>query len=129
VTQKLFYILGSICALLSVILGAFGAHALKAKLTPEQIQSFETGVRYQFFHALALILLGLLLEKYTSQLLHYSGYCFIVGSILFCFSIYLLSCKSLLGIEGWSWLGPVTPLGGTLLILGWSMMVLYFIKK
>jgi len=111
---------GAIFAGISVILGAFGAHTLKEQLAPEQLQVFETGVRYQFYHALAIILCGILAEKFK---LRPSVLLFSSGIVLFSFSLYLLSCRQLLGIESWTWLGPVTPLGGLLFIAGWGMMI------
>jgi uncharacterized membrane protein YgdD (TMEM256/DUF423 family) len=127
--QKSFFIVGSSLAALAVIFGAFGAHALKAKLEPAQLQIFETAVRYQMYHSLALILVGFFFEKFNSTTTVYSGYLFIIGILLFSGSLYLLSMKNILGIESWSWLGPVTPLGGLLLIAGWIMLVISFVKK
>ena len=116
-------------AAFGVILGAFGAHALKDKLQPEQIQIFETGVRYQMYHSLALILLFLVSDKLQSSLINYSGWFLIAGIILFSGSIYLLACKELFGIESWKpVLGPITPLGGLSLIIGWGFLVVSAIK-
>jgi uncharacterized membrane protein YgdD (TMEM256/DUF423 family) len=111
---------GAIFAGLAVLLGAFGAHTLREQLAPDQLQVFETGVRYQFYHSLAIILCGVLAGKFNVRpsVLLFSG-----GIILFSFSLYLLSCRQLLGIDSWSWLGPVTPIGGLLFISGWGMMV------
>ena len=127
--QKIFLTIGSIAAALAVILGAFGAHALKEKLSPEQLQVFDTGVRYQFYHAFALLILGLLAEKYNSTFLNYSGYLFMAGIILFSGSLYLLSTKNLFGIESWKFLGPITPLGGLCFIVGWALLVITVMKK
>lgn len=105
---------------LSVVFGAFGAHYLKAKLDGDQLQTFETGVRYQMYHALALLLLSAVSEKLSSKYLNYIFWCFLVGVLFFSGSIYLLACKNLLGIESIAKvLGPITPLGGLLFILGW----------
>jgi len=120
--QKTFLITGSLLAGFAVLLGAFGAHALKSKLAVEQLQVFETGVRYQFYHALALLAVGLLADKFNSTSLNYSGYLFIFGIILFSGSLYLLSLKNLLGIESLKFLGPITPLGGLCFIAGWLCM-------
>lgn len=115
--------MAALLAAAAVMLGAFGAHGLKAKLTPDQLQVFETGVKYQFYHALGLFLLGLLLPQHSSNpLLVYAGYAFMVGILLFSGSLYLLANKTLLGIEGWRWLGPVTPLGGLSFIVGWLLL-------
>ena len=127
--QKFFLVSGSFLAALAVILGAFGAHALKAKIEPDQLQVFETGVRYQIYHAIALILAGILFERFSNSYTSYAGYLFIAGTVFFSGSLYLLSCRSILGIEGWKFLGPITPLGGLCFILAWIMLLLSFIKK
>jgi len=127
--QKTFLVIGSAIAALAVILGAFGAHALKEKFSPEQLQTFETGVRYQMYHAFALIIISFASEKLNAQLLNYSGYFFIAGIIFFSGSLYLLSAKNLLGIESWKFLGPITPLGGLSFIAGWITLLLSAIKK
>jgi uncharacterized membrane protein YgdD (TMEM256/DUF423 family) len=111
---------GAIFAGLAVLLGAFGAHTLKEQLAPEQLQVFETGVRYQFYHAIAIILCGILAGKFNVRP---SFLLFCGGIVLFSFSLYILSCRQILGIESWTWLGPVTPLGGLLFIAGWGMMI------
>ena len=113
-------------AVTSVALGALGAHALKEVLTESQIHSFETGVRYQLFHALALLVLALNAEKFN-QHLKKSLTLMTAGICLFSFSIYLLSIQEAAGIS-LSFLGPITPIGGLLLISAW--LVLFFsIKK
>jgi uncharacterized membrane protein YgdD (TMEM256/DUF423 family) len=127
--QKLFLIFASISAALSVVLGAFGAHALRAKLPADQLAVFETGVRYQMYHALALIAIAILFQNYNQKLLTYAGVSFIAGIILFSGSLYLLSTRELLTIENWKWLGPLTPLGGFAFISGWILILLAIIKK
>lgn len=128
--HKTFAVYGVIFGGLAVILGAFGAHALKAKLSAEYLQVFETGVRYQFYHALALLLLSIFLEKTGSQTMMFSGYFFLAGIFLFSGSIYLLSTRELLGIESWKGiLGPVTPLGGLCFIAGWLAFLIGIIKN
>ncbi len=109
---------------MAVVLGALGAHALEALISPEQLDSFKTGVRYQAWHSLALIILGFsgiqLLGKKSFKVL---TILFIGGIIFFSISIYLLSTRELLGIESWkSFLGPITPIGGLLLISGWLFL-------
>ena len=119
---KPFHLLfGSFFAMTAVILGAFGAHMLKEILSPEQLQSFETGVRYQMFHAIALLLIAfkghsfhLPNEKIITSL-------FGMGIILFSFSIYFLNLQDVLGMN-LRWLGPITPIGGTLLIAAWGLI-------
>ncbi|MFT5121857.1 MAG: uncharacterized membrane protein YgdD (TMEM256/DUF423 family) [Kiritimatiellia bacterium] len=106
----------------AVILGAFGAHGLKELLSPEQLSSFETGVRYQMYHALVLLgITALFSEKLKIVKIMYG--CFLAGTLLFSGSIYVLSCRDLLGGLNVRWLGPVTPLGGVLLIVGWACML------
>ena len=115
-------------AIIAVLLGAFGAHALKAILTPEKLQSYETGVRYQLIHALALIALSIYgqLNK-TNEILNkgigWAAHFFIVGCILFSGSIYGLSLLSVIH-PSWSFLlGPITPIGGLGFMLGWASWV------
>lgn len=114
-------IFGGIFGGLAVILGALGAHALKKKFSPEHQNSFETGIKYQMYHALILILCGRIFtfSPFFQELM---AWCFIVGTILFSFSIYGLTLSSSLG-KKWRFLGPVTPLGGLLLVLGWALFV------
>lgn len=126
--QKTFLVIGATAAGIAVILGAFGAHALKEKLAVDQIQVFETAVRYQVYHAFALIMLGILSEKFGSSLLNYSGYLFILGIILFSGSLYLLSTRSLSGLDG-KILGPITPLGGLCFIIAWLLFAISIFKK
>ncbi|MEZ4722640.1 MAG: DUF423 domain-containing protein [Flavobacteriales bacterium] len=112
---------GSFFAFTAIILGAFGAHALKEVLTPEQISSFETGVRYQMYHALILVMIALKGHSFHLRFEKAIVTLFGLGVVLFSFSIYLLNLQELLGIHI-SWLGPVTPIGGSLLIIGWFLI-------
>jgi uncharacterized membrane protein YgdD (TMEM256/DUF423 family) len=127
--QKFFLSSGAVLGALAVMLGAFGAHALKDKLSVEQLQVFETGVKYQFYHALALCILGVLTERHSSAALNWSGYSFIFGTLFFSGSLYLLASKNLLAIEGWKWLGPVTPMGGLAFIAGWALLLISCLRK
>lgn len=111
---------GSAFAGLAVILGAFGAHALKKILSGEQLKSFETGVKYQIYHAIALLIIGFNL-KLDSTSEKYMVYSFITGIILFSFSIYGLVISSAKN-KKLRFLGPVTPLGGLFLIIGWCLL-------
>ena len=110
----------------AVILGAFGAHALKEVLSESQLSSFQTGVRYQFFHGLAILILSFNMNYFTKRL---SSIIKImsVGIILFSFSIYLLNIQDLIGFSI-SYLGPITPIGGLLLITSWTGLF-FSIKK
>ncbi len=120
-------VFGAVYGMLSVILGAFGAHALKKILTVERLESFETGVRYQMYAAFFLLIIGYILkfetpsEKWTSILM-------IAGTFLFSVSIYFLSLQDYLGVN-LKFLGPITPLGGLFMILSWGMLIFYFLKK
>lgn len=113
--------LGALFALTAVVLGALGAHALKSHLEPSALESFKTGVRYQAWHAFALLFLGLAGAKKTLKNLQVIGWFFSLGILLFSVSIYLLSTQSLTGIN-FTWLGPITPIGGLLLITGWAIL-------
>jgi len=110
----------------AVILGAFGAHALKEVLSESQLSSFQTGVRYQFFHGLAILILSFNMNYFTKRL---SSIIKIMsaGIILFSFSIYLLNIQDLVGFS-MSYLGPITPIGGLLLITSWTLLF-FSIKK
>lgn len=120
--QKFFLLLACFFAALAVVLGAFGAHGLKAHITPDQLQTFETGIKYQFYHAFALLAVGLLMQKYTSIPIVYAGYCFAIGILFFSGSVYLLATRDFIGLTSWRWLGPITPIGGTFFIVGWLLL-------
>lgn len=120
-TARTALLAGGAFSALSVILGAFGAHALKEKIQPDQLQSFETGVRYQFYHGIALILVGLIASRNPEAGWKWPMYFFIIGTLLFSISIYLLATRDIFGISSWKTvLGPITPIGGLCLILGWA---------
>jgi uncharacterized membrane protein YgdD (TMEM256/DUF423 family) len=114
---KLFLSLGALARLLAVALGAFGAHALRGRLDDYARGVFETAVQYHFYHALALVLVGvLLLSQPATALLKSSGWLFLIGIAVFSGSLYLLA------ITGIKWLGAVTPLGGLAFIAGWGCL-------
>jgi len=119
--QKPFFIWASIFALLAVALGALGAHALQEVLSAKSLASFETAVRYQFYHAIALFITSFAYAQRPEPLFKWAGRVFIAGVFCFSGSIYLLSTRELSGI-GWPWLGPITPLGGLLFIAGWALL-------
>lgn len=120
--RKSFLRAGSIFAGAAVILGAFGAHTLEEFLTVEQLETFDTGVRYHFYHSFAILLVALLLHYGKKSRLSIAGWLFSLGIVLFSGSLYLLAIQEALGIS-LSWLGPITPLGGTLFILGWGFLL------
>ena len=119
-------ITGIVFIVVAIILGAFGAHALKDKLEVAQLNSFEVGVRYQMYHGLALLALGL-----TSNQLQFSlnviTRMIIVGTVAFSLSIYLLAIKDLHGMDV-SFLGPITPIGGVVLIVAWIILLVQIIR-
>lgn len=124
--KELVLTFGGIYGTLAVIFGAFGAHALKKILDENQLKSFETGVKYQMYHAFLLIITGIsfpFLE--TSQVI--MGWCLILGIFLFSFSIYGLTLSSAKGRK-LKFLGPVTPLGGFLLVVGWILFTINAVK-
>lgn len=112
----------------AVILGAFGAHLLSDILSPDTLQSFEVGTRYQFFHGMALLFLSLTTN--SQKFIYKSAQLFIIGVLLFSISIYLLSLSTLYAETGMTAiLAPVTPLGGLMLILGWMNLLVGFIRE
>jgi uncharacterized membrane protein YgdD (TMEM256/DUF423 family) len=111
---RIFLAIASVLGGISVILGAFASHALKERLSDRALEIWETGTKYQMYHALALILIALLITRLpTSTSLLVAGYAFIAGILLFCGSLYALS------LSGIKWLGAITPLGGVAFIIGW----------
>ena len=119
---KPYLIAGALLAGLSVILGAFGAHGLKSVLTAQQLNTFEIGVRYQMYHALALLFLPALSGVVSSTWANRVAFCFVTGTVLFSGSLYAL------GISSIKWFGPITPLGGMFFIIGWVLLVIGLIK-
>ena len=108
---------------LSVIMGAFGAHALKDLVSERVTVTFETGVRYQFYHVFALLVVAMLYKEFNQKWLRAAGYCIIAGFVLFCGSLYMLSYVQALVLPGYKWLGPITPVGGAAFIAGWFCML------
>lgn len=127
--QSIFGIIASVYGLLAVILGAFGAHALKDKLDNYQHAIFDKAVSYQFYHTIALFAVVFLATKVSSKTLWLSGSFFTAGVILFSGSLYLLATKNLLKIESLTpILGPITPIGGLCFIIGWVLLAISFSK-
>lgn len=120
---KLYLSFAAFSGMLAVILGAFAAHGLLDKLPENLFSAFQTGVQYQFYHVLALLLAGVLLRQTPSLAMTLSGGLFIAGMVLFCGSLYGLA------MGGPSWLGPVTPLGGLCFILGWALLFLALVRS
>lgn len=121
ITQQIVLIIAAIFGMLAVVFGAFGAHALKKVLNTDQLKSFETGVKYQMYHALVLLFVG----SHFTKLNQLMSWCFILGTILFSFSIYGLVLSDAKN-KKMKFLGPITPLGGLLLIIGWGILLFQF---
>ncbi len=119
--------IAAILGAVAVVLGAFGAHALKSKLDPSSLAAFETGVRYQFIHVLVLLFTGTIVQE--NKMLFLAEKFFLAGIILFSGSIYLLSTKSIWTSHSVSFLGPVTPLGGIFFLLGWIFLAQFLLKR
>jgi uncharacterized membrane protein YgdD (TMEM256/DUF423 family) len=111
--DRVFFALGALSGFLGVALGAFGAHALKARLGPDMLATFEVGVRYQMYHALALLAVGWACTRFPGPVLTAGGWLFVAGTVIFSGSLYALS------LSGVRWLGAITPLGGLVLLGGW----------
>jgi uncharacterized membrane protein YgdD (TMEM256/DUF423 family) len=114
--DRLFITLGALSGFLAVAAGAFGAHALRDRLTGAMLDVFQTGVTYQMYHALALVGVGILLARFSidgSVWLTAAGWLFVGGSVLFSGSLYALS------LSGTTWLGAITPVGGIAFLVGW----------
>ncbi|MDO6676301.1 DUF423 domain-containing protein [Tenacibaculum sp. 1_MG-2023] len=116
--------IAGVLGVIAVILGAFGAHALKTRLTPEALESFETAVRYQFFHVLLLLFVNMF-TGFTNKEKNRISYFLIAGILLFSGSIYLIYLANVPAKAIWF----ITPLGGILLIVGWSLLIYSFFKK
>ena len=127
--MKLFLILGTLLAGLGVALGAFGAHGLKKLVDAETVSIYQTGVQYQMYHALALILVGILAQRTESSLMNYAGFFFIGGIVCFSGSLYLLSSFRAMNKAVPGFVYPITPLGGILFILGWILLLFALLKK
>lgn len=111
--DRIFFATGAVSACIAVATGAFGAHGLKSRLSPEMLNTFEVGARYQMYHALALMIVAWAQTRWPGTLVVASGWLFVVGTILFSGSLYLL------GLTGVRSLGAITPLGGLAFLAGW----------
>ena len=120
--HRLFFVFGSGFALIAVVTGAFAAHALKSKLSPDMFQVFEVAARYQMYHALGLIAVAWASTQWSSQLITASGWLFVAGIVIFSGSLYILS------LTGVRWLGAITPIGGAAFIIGWACLLWAAIK-
>jgi uncharacterized membrane protein YgdD (TMEM256/DUF423 family) len=114
--ERVFFGLGTLSALLSVAAGAFGAHALRERLAPDMLAVFETGARYQMYHALGLLAVAWAVGRWPGGAAIAAGWLFVAGTALFCGSLYLLT------LTGQRWLGAITPFGGLAFIAGWAAL-------
>ncbi len=121
--DRLFIMLGALSAGLGVAAGAFGAHALRARVEPRLLEVFETGARYQMYHALALVAVGLVAARWSAPLLSASGWLFVAGTVLFSGSLYAMTFT---GIRA---LGAITPLGGVCFIAGWICLAVVALRN
>jgi uncharacterized membrane protein YgdD (TMEM256/DUF423 family) len=116
--DRVFFALGAVSGFISVAAGAFGAHALRSRLTPEYLGVFETAARYQMYHALALLAVAWAITRGTGSTAQWAGWLFVIGTVLFSGSLYGLA------LTGIRWLGAITPLGGVAFLAGWLCLAL-----
>ncbi|MEV5116035.1 DUF423 domain-containing protein [Peribacillus frigoritolerans] len=116
--MKLFVILGALNGFIAVALGAFGAHGLEGKIPDKYLETWQTAVQYQMFHAVGLLVLGLLAGKIDSPLINWSGWLMLIGIILFSGSLFVLSVTQI------KVLGAITPLGGVSFLVAWVLMII-----
>jgi len=121
--ERLFFAIGAMSAFIGVGAGAFGAHALKSRLAPDMLAAFEVGVRYQMYHALALLACAWAITRWPGPLTATGGWLFVAGTIVFSGSLYALS------LTGYRWLGAVTPLGGLAFLAGWLCLAAAALKS
>ncbi len=128
--HKLFITLGALFAMTAVILGAFGAHFLKAHLPAEDLANFKTGVNYQFYHALGLLALGLIRRRWHTNFIKWSGLLMAAGIVFFSGSLYFLAIMDTAGLGAAAAIvGPITPLGGLCFIAAWGLLFLESLRS
>ena len=120
--DRAFALAGALSALMAVAAGAFGAHAMRARLAPDLLTVFETGARYQMYHALALLAVAWAVTRWPGVPVRAAGWLFIGGTLLFSGSLYLLA------LTGARWLGAITPLGGLMFLAGWAALAVGIVK-
>jgi uncharacterized membrane protein YgdD (TMEM256/DUF423 family) len=121
--DRLFAGLGAVSAFLSVAAGAFGAHALRARLGTEYLAVFETGARYQMYHALGLFVVAWVTARWPGSLALWAGWLFLAGTVLFSGSLYALA------LTGTGWVGAITPLGGVAFLAGWLCLAVAMLRR
>ena len=122
--NKRFLKIAAFMGALTVIFGAFAAHAIKSRVNAETLSVFETGVRYQMYHVFAIFLVGIIYKEFPFKYMIWAGNLFLAGIILFSGSLYALTFFKANENESMNWLGAVTPFGGTCFIVGWSLILL-----
>lgn len=127
--QKIFIVIGTLLAGLAVALGAFGAHGLKKIVSPENVATYQTGVQYQMYHALALILVGILSDRIYNSFVSYAGVLFVAGVVLFSGSLYLIVSMQAMNKTVPTAVGVLTPIGGLFFIAGWACLLVGLLKK
>jgi uncharacterized membrane protein YgdD (TMEM256/DUF423 family) len=113
---RIFFSIGAVAALLAVAAGAFGAHALEARLSPERLETFKLGAQYQMYHALGLLAVAWATTRWPGGLTTTAGWLFVAGILVFSGTVYAL------GLGAPRWLGAITPIGGTAFLLGWLLL-------
>ena len=121
--ERLFIIMGALSGAIGVAAGAFGAHALRARVEPRMLEVFETGARYQMYHALAMLAAAWMVSRFPGALMNASGWLFMAGTVLFSGSLYAMA---LTGVRA---LGAITPLGGVCFLAGWACIALAAMKR
>jgi len=121
--DRLFFALGSLCAFIAVALGAFASHGLKSRLDPAALATFEIGVRYQMYHALALLAVAWACTRWPGVWANAAGWLFVAGIVVFSGSLYALA------LSGVRWLGAITPLGGIAFLAGWLCLAWAALKS
>lgn len=120
--HKLFLAIGALLGGIAVVLGAFGAHGLKKIVPADTVNTFQTGVQYQMYHALALIAVAIIFDKFPNKLMLWAGGAFCIGVLLFSGSLYLLTILKATGKVGLEGVGIITPFGGLFFIVGWLLL-------
>ena len=120
---RTFLLLGAVAAFLGVTLGAFGAHGLRGRLSPEMMAVFQTGVQYQMYHALGLILVSAIMGRMSGWLIQTAGWAFVAGIVLFSGSLYVLA------LTGITLFGAITPIGGLAFMAGWAVLAWSTLRK
>lgn len=127
--HKGFLKIAAILGMLTVVMGAFAAHSLKGKISDHALSTFETGVRYQFYHLFALFLTGIIYKEFTLNTTRWAGRLFLAGIFLFCGSLYYLAFMQAVVQPAINWVGVVTPVGGLFFISGWILLCISFFNK